>query len=82
MCDIPCDMSTLSDYIKSQPPKTYGQWAQTFAISRPYLYGLMDGTRNPSPQVAIRIAEATGGAVPVDAWPNFEALAASIKGAA
>lgn len=74
LCDIIGDMSTLSEYIKAQPEKTKTQWAERFGISRPYLYSLMDGTRQPSIDVAQRIAKATGGKVPVTAWPNMAAI--------
>jgi DNA-binding transcriptional regulator YdaS (Cro superfamily) len=76
-------MSTLADYIKSQPPKSLALWARDMGISRPYLYGLMDGTRYPGPEVAVRIAQATGGAVPVEAWPNHAVIVqAARQGAA
>lgn len=77
ICDIIGDMSTLSEYIKAQPEKTRAQWAECFGISRPYLYSLMDGTRQPSIDVAQRIARATGGKVPVTAWPNMAAIVAA-----
>ena len=74
LCDTIGDMSTLSEYIKAQPEKTKTHWAECFGISRPHLYSLMDGTRQPSIDVAQRIAKATGGKVPVTAWPNMAAI--------
>ncbi|AZV00253.1 Cro-like protein [Paracoccus phage vB_PkoS_Pkon1] len=74
ICDIIDHMSTLRDYIKSQPRKSRKEWADCFGISRPYLYGLMEGTRHPSLDVALRIADITEGAVPVMAWPNLAAV--------
>ena len=79
LCDIIGDMSTLSEYIKAQPEKTKTHWAECFGISRPHLYSLMDGTRQPSIDVAQRIAKATGGKVPVTAWPNIAAIVAAAK---
>ena len=67
-------MSTLSQHIKGQPQKSLALWAQDFGISRPYLYALIDGSRNPSLEVAQRIATATCGAVPLEAWPNLWAV--------
>ena len=67
-------MSTLAEYIKTQPPRPLGEWAADLGISRPYLHALMHGDRMPSVVTAKRIQDATGGAVPVTAWPNFAAL--------
>ena len=64
-------MSVLYDYIKSRPEKSPGEWAKCFRISRPYLYGLADGSRQPSLDVAIRIASATNGAVPLTSWSKL-----------
>lgn len=81
MCDI-SDMQQLSDHIAARPGKTYGEWAQDFGVSRPYLYGLLDGTRSPSLATAQRIAAATGNDVPITAWPNLAAIIAAGTGAA
>lgn len=67
-------MNTLSDHIKALPKKTMAAWAADLGISRPYLYGLLDGTRSPSPDVARQISDATGGNVPVTAWPRLAPL--------
>ncbi len=64
-------MSTLSQYIKTRPEKSLADWADAFGISRPYLYGLLDGSRTPGPDVALRIDNATGGEVPAASWPNI-----------
>jgi transcriptional regulator with XRE-family HTH domain len=68
------DMSTLPDHIKSHPEKSMSDWASSFGISRPHLYALLDGSRNPSIEVAKRIAQATSGDVPISAWSNFKAI--------
>lgn len=73
-------MNTLSAYIKGHPEKTMAELADTFGISRPYLYGLADGSRNPSIDVAQRISVATGGDVPVTAWPNISAVINAASG--
>lgn len=67
-------MSSLNEYIKSQPQRPMRVWAEAFGVSRPYLYGLMQGERMPSVPVARRIEKETQGAVPVTAWPNIRAL--------
>lgn len=67
-------MSTLSEYIKSQPDRPMREWASEFGISRPYLIALMAGDRSPSLDVAIAIQDATGGDVPIEAWPNIRRL--------
>ena len=83
-----CDkrhMDTLTAHIKAQPEKPMQAWADDFGISRPYLYALLDGSRQPSIDVAVRIAAATKGAVPVSAWPNVAAVlraAAPVQGGA
>lgn len=71
-------MSSLNDYIKSQPPRPMRVWAEAFGVSRPYLYGLMQGERTPSVAVARRIERGTDGAVPVTAWPNIRSLVAAL----
>jgi transcriptional regulator with XRE-family HTH domain len=56
-------MHTLTHHIKTQPEKSLATWATGFGISRPYLHALLAGSRNPSLEVAKRIAAATRGAV-------------------
>jgi len=46
-------------------------------VSEPYVSDLRHGKRQPSPAVAQKIEAATGGAVPVSAWPNLSASAVS-----
>ena len=74
MCDIYFGMATLSEHIKGEPEKSITAWAADLGVSRPYLYGLLDGTRTPSAETATRIARATGNAVPVTSWPNLRAV--------
>ncbi|WP_424967310.1 helix-turn-helix domain-containing protein [Dinoroseobacter sp. S375] len=64
-------MSTLHKHIKSQGWNMTNA-AAALGVSRPYLYGLLDETREPSLEVAQRIEQATGGAVPVSGWPKFK----------
>lgn len=80
MCDILRDMSTLSNYIKGHGEKTRAELAAAFGISRPHLYSLIDGTRQPSIAVAVRIASATNGEVPVTSWPNLNAVISAAGG--
>lgn len=75
-------MSTLSEYIKSQPEKPMREWAEAFGISRPHLIALIAGDRAPSIEVARKIERGTGGQVSVTSWPNIQAMAAALaKGA-
>lgn len=48
--------------------------ARELGISRPYLYQLADGSREPSFELALLIEERTGGKVPVTGWPRFSRL--------
>lgn len=73
-------MSTLSEYIKTQPERPMREWAGQFRISRPHLIALIDGTRAPSIEVARRIETVSGGAVPVAVWPNIKAMLDALKG--
>lgn len=57
-------------------------WADQLGISRPFLYGLLDGSRKPSLAVAAKIERATGGAVPITTWPNLNAVIEAARGAA
>jgi DNA-binding XRE family transcriptional regulator len=72
-------MQKLAAHLRTEPQTTRGEWARRFGISRPYLYGLVDGERSPSLEVAQRIARATDGAVPVSSWPKLAALLAEAK---
>jgi predicted GIY-YIG superfamily endonuclease len=75
--------TALARYIASQPKRPMVSWAFRFGVSRPMVYDLMNGNRYPSPAVAQRIAEQTGGAVPVTSWPNMAAVvSAASQGAA
>lgn len=67
-------MNTLSAHVKREPDRKPGDWAALFGISRPHFYALRDGERLPSLVVAQRIARATNGAVPIEAWPNLAAV--------
>lgn len=74
-------MSTLSAYVKTLDNQSKAAVAEQLGVSRPYLYGLLDGTRQPSLEVAQRIARATDGAVPITAWPNLAAIIAAAQAA-
>lgn len=67
-------MSSLKTYIKGKPKKPMTAWAKELGVSRPFLMGLLDGTRKPSPDVALRIQANTNGAVRVTDWPNIRAV--------
>lgn len=72
-------MSNLHSHIKANPGKTHAEWAECFGISRPYLYALVDGSRQPSLDVAKRIAAATDGSVPITSWPNIAKIADELR---
>jgi len=72
-------MEALKTYIKSKPSKTMAEWANDLGVSRPFLYGLLDGNRQPSIKVAKRINAATDGMVPITAWPNIRAVLDAAK---
>ena len=74
-------MQTLTDHIKSRPEQPLQAWASQFGISRPHLHALMEGTRNPSLDVALRIEKGTGGEVPAVSWPNIAAVLRAATGA-
>lgn len=70
----PFDMAASSfgrALIEAGGNMTATAWAERFGVSRPYLYSLLDGSRQPSLDVAIRIASATNGAVPLTSWPKL-----------
>ena len=78
MCDS-LGMEKLAHHISANPGRTCGEWAEALGVSRPYLYALLSGDRQPSLSVAQRIAAATDGAVPITSWGNLAALAAAIE---
>ena len=73
-------MSTLKEYIKSQPKMPMQAWAEKFGTSRPHLIALVEGTRFPSIELAQRISAATDYAVPVTEWPNVKAVIDAVAG--
>lgn len=75
-------MSSLHQYIKTQPQRPMREWAAQFGISRPHLIALIDGDRAPSIEVARRIEAETGGEVPVTTWPNIRAMQEALRGGA
>ena len=71
-------MNKLEKHIKTEGG-TMTAWAVTFGISRAFLYGLVDGSRNPSLPIAQRIATKTGNSVPITSWPNIKAIIDAAK---
>lgn len=78
ICDS-AGMELLKKYIADNPDRTLSQHAKDFGVSRPFLYALRDGLRQPSLSVAVRIAEATNGNIPVSSWPNLSAVLRAVK---
>lgn len=64
----------LADYIKGRT--TQAQFARTIGCSEPHLSLILKGDRGPSINLAKRIREATGGAVPAEAFADDAAEAA------
>ncbi|HEV8036698.1 helix-turn-helix transcriptional regulator [Yoonia sp.] len=60
-------MDQLRQYITDQGISARA-FAQSIGLSAAGLHGIMHGRNVPSLVVAIRIEDATGGAVPVRAW--------------
>lgn len=53
--------------------------ADMLGVSRPYLYDLLSGKRQPSFETALRIETATGGEVPITDWPNLARIAEAVR---
>jgi len=53
-------MIELGPYIKTRPDITGAGLARSVGITEAYLYRLIGGTANPSPNVLTRLAEALG----------------------
>lgn len=70
-------MEHLRAYMLKHGPKTNGEWAAFFGISRPHLVGILNNTAQPSKKLMERIAVVTDGEVPVMAW-----FAPEVRGAA
>jgi len=62
-------MEKLNEYLDGRKKS---QFAELIGISAPYLSQLCSGVRTPGIRVAIKIDEATDGAVPVSAWRDVE----------
>ena len=75
-------MDTLIAHVNRKPEISRAEWARRFGVSRPYIYGLLNGTRCPSPEVAARIQAATDGEVKVTDWPNIAAVVAAVRASA
>jgi transcriptional regulator with XRE-family HTH domain len=55
-------------------------WAERLGISRSYLSDLLNRKKTPSLELAVRIQNLTGGAVPASSW--IDAMPAAEAGAA
>lgn len=78
ICDIK-GMKKLNAYIKRNSTAPMREIAEKLGVSRPYLYDLIKGEREPSITVAVKIANATGGEVAVSDWPNLAKIADAIR---
>lgn len=57
----------FADFITSSG-ENRATWAGRLGVSRSYMSDLLNGKRQPSLDLALRIARLTGGAVPVECW--------------
>lgn len=64
----------LRDFLKRNG-LTHGGFGKTVGLSQGYVSLLVGGKRRPSPDIALRIEKATGGAVTKESllWPDQEA---------
>jgi len=60
-------MSTLSQYLEREK-LTQSAFADRLGVKQSFVSRLIRGEAMPSLKTAVRIAEVTGGAVPVTAW--------------
>lgn len=71
-------MKAFIDYIEARQPETPRETAEHLGISRPFLYDLKGGRREPNLETAVKLERATGGQVPVASWGRFKAVANAI----
>lgn len=57
-------------------------WAEKLGISKPYLSDLLNGKKQPSLEMAVKIERETGGAVPATSWIPVGKIDQSVGGAA
>jgi len=69
-------MSTLSQYLK-ETGTTQAQFADLIGVHQGTVARLASGTRGPSWELAHKIEQVSGGAVPVSCWPADLADAAA-----
>ena len=72
-------MDKLKAYIERNSTAPMREIAENLGVSRPYLYDLIKGVRQPSLAVASKIAKATGGEVSVSDWSNLAEIADAIR---
>lgn len=74
-------MNDLKKYVEQRDAASMRETAEILGLSRPYLYDLIKGRREPTLDVAKKIAEATDGEVPLRSWPKFAAIAEAMGAA-
>lgn len=67
-------MESLNSYIKSRSGDSIAVIAEDLGVSRPYLYDLMKGRREPSLKAAVRMQENSGGEVMAKDWPSLQGV--------
>lgn len=78
ICDIK-GMDKLRAFVERQSNAPMRQAADALGVSRPYLYDLMSGKRQPSFNTALRIEKATAGEISVADWPNLARIAEAVR---
>lgn len=58
----------LLQFLKEHPERKDADWAELFGCSRTHFLGIRSGKSDPSKALIERIAEQTGGQVPILSW--------------
>lgn len=81
MMGISSHMQTLSQYLKTEKIRQT-EFAEMIGTTQGTVSRLCSGTQNPTLDLAQRVEKATGGQVPIVAWPNIAKLAEALSGPA
>jgi transcriptional regulator with XRE-family HTH domain len=67
-------MNKFAQYLKANSERQ-SDFAERIGTTQATVSRLAAGTQTPSPELAIKIDSATGGAVPAASWPAYAAFA-------
>lgn len=73
-------MMELKTYLTSTGT-SQAAFAERVGISASFLSEILNGPKEPGPEMAQKIEAATNGAVPMSAWPRLAKLIAMTRGA-